>query len=91
MGDERVRLVSAVDPWEGMEECSEREWLQRFCSSGKGIKSKSSVDIWDELGEMLLWERENDRICPTIVLNDQVISVEIADADEDTACEQSAR
>ena len=40
---------------------------------------------------MLLWERENDRIRPTIVLNDQVVSVEIADADEGTAREQSAR
>ena len=40
---------------------------------------------------MLLWERENDRICSTVILNDQVVSVEIADADEGTAREQSAR
>ena len=40
---------------------------------------------------MLLWEREDDQIRPTIVSNDQVVSVEIADADEGTAREQSAR
>ena len=40
---------------------------------------------------MLLWERENDCIRPTVVLNDQFMSVEIADANEGTAREQSAR
>ena len=40
---------------------------------------------------MLLWERENDQIRPIVVLNDQVVSVEIADAHEGTAHEQSAR
>ena len=40
---------------------------------------------------MLLWKRENDHICPTVVSNDQVVSVEIADADKGTVHEQSAR
>ena len=40
---------------------------------------------------MLFLERENDQIRPTVVLNDQVVSVEIADADEGTAREQSSR
>ena len=40
---------------------------------------------------MLLWERKNDCIHPTFVLSNQVVSVEIADADEGTALEKSGR
>ena len=58
---------------------------------GKVLNLKVLLNIWDELGEMLLWERENDRIRSMVVLDDQVMSVEIADADEGTAREQSAR